>query len=137
MPGPQPREILEQYGYYTGCVVGGGTAHDCAAYGCFDAVEHFHTMNSCQQEYYRAWANPFHQSVRGSVTNIKGDLFHLWHGDMVNRQGEVRHIKLSQIPFDPYEDLTVGANGCGQWKSDKPRLHEYVRSFFAKRREDG
>jgi hypothetical protein len=132
------RELLDEYGFYDACIMGGGCyAMNCAAYGVFDLVMEFQGMNERQREYYLTWAEPFFESVRGAVSFADYELFHLWHGTMRDRRYGERHEGLGRFRFDPYEDIVIDENGCWRWDSDKPEMHQYVKEYFASRREDG
>ena len=39
--------------------------------------------------------------------------------------------------FDPYLDIMHDAGGPWRWNSPKPQMHQYVRDYFAGRKEDG
>jgi hypothetical protein len=130
------RDLLEQTGFYDASIVGGGDhAMVCAAYGRFDTV--MRNMNAKQQEHYLAWAQPCHEMVRGETSFVDCRLFHLWHGDIENRRYRHRHDGLRHYGFDPVEDIAHDANGVWRWNTDKADMHEYVRRYFASRKEDG
>jgi hypothetical protein len=126
------RELLNQYGFYDARILGGGDrAFAGAVYGYFDAMRHNRDRR------YLEWAVPFHEAVGNAVGWMNGDIYHLWHGEMRNRNYHERMKILERFEFDSTEDIAVAENGCWRWNTDKPRLHEYVRSYFASRREDG
>jgi len=132
------RELLDDHGFYDARIVGGGDlAMACAAYGCSDVVMQRHIMNEQQREHYLAWAKPFFESVGGAVSFADYDLFHLWHGEMSDRRHGQRHEGLRRFQFDPYEDIAIDGNGPWRWDSDKLHMHEWVKEYFASRREDG
>jgi len=132
------RELLEEHGFYDGCVMGGGdSAMTCAAYGFLDEVIHDHSMNERQREHYRAWAEPYAAAVRRAVGFVEAEVFHLWHGAMHNRRYRERHEGLQLFQFDPSLDVAVGGSGCWRWNSNKPAMHQYVRDYFGARDEDG
>lgn len=132
------RDLLEQHGFYDGCIIGGGdTAMACAAFSAFGHVTRLHCMNEWQRARYMDWAGPFHRAVGGAVSFIDGDVFHLWHGAIDDRKTRQRHEGLQPFGFDPHEDIAIAATGCWQWATDKPQLHRYVRDYFAARKEDG
>jgi hypothetical protein len=132
------RQLLDRHGLYDGCITGGGdTALACAAWGVLDAVVDRHAMNAHQERYYREWAQPFSDEVRGSVGCLDGDLFHLWHGNLAHRQASDRHLTLRPFAFDPVRDIEHDESGCWRWSSDKPGLHASMREYFAARKEDG
>jgi hypothetical protein len=80
---------------------------------------------------------PFHQAVGNAVGWIKGHIYHLWHGELRYRNYHDRMKILEQYEFDSTKDIIVAENGCWHWNTNKPRLHESVRSYFSSRREDG
>lgn len=132
------RELFETHGFFDACIVGGGdTAIACAAYGYYEQGVCHHVINDWQREYYHAWAKPFFATVRAAVGCVEGSVYHLWHGSMQDRHYKQRHEGLRRFDFNPFRDIAVGANGTWCWSSDKPALHQYVRDYFALRREDG
>jgi hypothetical protein len=97
------------------------------------------------QEYSDALADSLRQWVEG-VWAVMGErtadylpvkAYHIYHGDMSNRQYKSRNIALQDHRFDPQADVRIGDNGLLEWCSDKPELHAELRKFFANRREDG
>lgn len=94
------RWVLEKHGFYDAGVMGGGDwALACAACGDFPlAVEHWR-MNPRREDHYLAWARPYFESVRGEVGFLESNIFHLWHGEMYDRQWGVRHRLLRAVRF--------------------------------------
>lgn len=132
------RELLDRHGFYDACIVGNGSlAIACAAYGCFDAVIQHQGMNAPQREHYLAWAIPFHQEVRAAVASVDTPLLHLWHGAISNRRYQERLTEVQPFQFDPCQDIALAASGAWRWNSEKPRLHQYLKDYFATRKEDG
>ncbi len=132
------RELLEQHGFFDLGILGGGdTAMVCAAFGFFDYVRQRHQLDERRAAAYRAWGEPYREAVAGSVDAIDGSLFHLWHGDLRNRRWRERHERLAGYGFDPDTDIVTDGCGVWEWSTDKPAMHEYVRSYFVSRAEDG
>jgi hypothetical protein len=132
------RSLLERHGFYDGSIIGGGdTAMTCAAYGHCDTAIGLHFMNPHQSRYYRAWGEPFFESVRGRVGALEGEVYHQWHGRPELRRFSDRHAGLAGFNFDPMRDLATDERGAWRWASDKPALHAYVANYFASRKEDG
>jgi hypothetical protein len=131
-------ELWRAHGFYDACIVGGGArAITLAVYGLFEAaVEHMH-MNERWAQHYKAWAEPFHRTVQGRIGSVPCTVYHLWHGDLLNRRYVERHRGLRQYNFDPTADLTMDAEGCWRWASQKREMHRYVHDYFKSRREDG
>jgi hypothetical protein len=132
------REVLEEHGIYDACILGSADrAILCAALGQFGYGARALAMNQRRIEHYLLWAKPYSSTVRRRVGYIRGRLFHLWHGDLPNRQYASRHRILEQFDFDPFTDIAVDWNGCWRWDSDKRELHQSVRDYFRSRKEDG
>lgn len=130
------REMLEGHGLYDACIMGGGDlALASAVHGRFDVATR--TMNGRQAEHYLRWARPWHAMLSGQAGVLDGTVLHLWHGDVGNRRYRERHDGLRHHDFDPFADIALDDNGAWRWNSDKPAMHEYVRAYFAARREDG
>jgi hypothetical protein len=130
------RELLAEHRLYDACIVGGGDmALAAAVLGRFDVATR--TMNGRQAEHYLRWAAPWHDTVSGHVGALDATVFHLWHGDVGNRRYRERHDGLAPHTFDPAVDIALDDTGAWRWSSDKPAMHEYVRTYFASRREDG
>lgn len=132
------REVVAPHGFYDACIMGGADrAVFLAGLGAFERTIEAMRMNRAWAEHYLAWARPFHESVRSDFTFTEGSVLHLWHGALDHRQYRERHARLAEHDFDPARDLKINRNGCWEWNSDKPALHELVRRYFQDRREDG
>ncbi len=132
------RWLLNKHGIFDACIVGGGdTALAAAAYGHFEEVMRLHGMNEWQRAYYLKWAEPLFRSVEANVAPLGGDVFHLWHGTMQNRRSKQRHAGLASFDFNPASDIAHDESGCWRWNSEKPALRQYVKDYFAARKEDG
>jgi hypothetical protein len=132
------REFLKQHGFYDACIVGGGDrAMVCAAHRCFEGVMQRHRMSERAQRHYVSWAEPFYDSIRTQMGFLDTEIYHLWHGNVGLRNTRVRHEGLQRFQFDPHTDLAIDENGAWKWNSSKFEMHEYLRSYFASRLEDG
>jgi len=132
------RDVLVRHGFYDTCIIGGGdTALACAAFGVPDITVALHRMNQWQQQRYLAWAERFYRDIGGRVGVVHGEVHHLWHGDLADRQAGTRHGGLVPHDFDPEADIRIGPEGAWVWASDKRELHNYVYNYFRSRNEDG
>jgi len=132
------RDLLDRVGFYDAMILGSGDfAMAMAGIGRYRDIEEPYQMNGRQAEHYLAWATRYHEAVEGDLEVVEGTLLHLWHGDLADRGYDVRYQRLKAYDFDPYSDIAVDEGGGWRWRSDKPELHEYVRDYFARRREDG
>jgi hypothetical protein len=64
-------------------------------------------------------------------------MFHLWHGDLANRGYANRYALLAPFRFDPYSDIAVNKDGVWNWSSEKPEMHNFVRTHFEKAEAPG
>ena len=95
------------------------------------------TMPAAMPSAASAWAEKFHRIVQGRIGMVPGDIYHLWHGELLDRQYLPRHAILTQHDFNPYQDIAIDEHGCWRWNSNKPELHQAVRAYFQGRQEDG
>ena len=132
------RRLLQKHGFYDARIIGSGDKSiACAAIGKFEYAEQAGDMNSYQREHYRTWAYPFFADTHGTIGCVQGRIFHLWHGDLRDRQYEQRHLNFKRFEFDPYKDIALDSNCVWRWNSDKPEMHEFMIRYFGLRREDG
>lgn len=132
------RDHLTRHGLYDRCVVGSGDlAMACASQGRFEAAELALRMSRAERSVYRAWAEPWHNDVRGQLGFVHGDIDHLWHGEFAHRRYDLRHQGLAFHNFDPVQDLIARPGEPWRWAAAKPGLRAFVRDYFAGRAEDG
>jgi len=96
-----------------------------------------HCMNEHERRRYIAWAEPYYETVRAEAAFPDAEIFHLWHGDICERKPIARHEGFRSFRFDPFTDVALDANGSWRWSTNKQEMHEYVRGYFASRKEDG
>lgn len=85
---------------------------------------------------YLSWASRWGAIVRGCLGFADCEIVALYHGTIANRRYGTRDDILMNHEFDPNHDLAYDRNQCLRWNSDKPLLHEEVRSYFITRAED-
>jgi hypothetical protein len=129
--------ILRDHGLYDAMIGGGGTrALVSAIYGEFEKITEAFQLTPARQQHYLTWARPYHQAVGGRVGYVDGRLYHLWHGDIGNRNYANRHRGLVDFNFE-LSDLVVGSNGAWHWSRSKPELENFLVNHFISRAEDG
>ena len=135
------RDLLQQVGFYEAMIVGGGDyVFLQAAIGQFEAVRQGHgwiARDSRQYRHFLRWAERFHAVVQGRIGMVPGEIFNLWHGELLDRRYMPRHQILTAHDFDPDRDIAIDEHGSLRWSSDKPALHEAVYDYFRGRQEDG
>jgi hypothetical protein len=133
--------VLRAHGLYDKFILGGGDFITMLAMYSGSAALRNQSAARClcrhQVSDATAWMDRFHATVGGDVGYAGGTVFHLWHGDLGNRQYLERYETLRECEFDPAADIALDHGGCWEWSSDKPDLHRRVKEYFASRREDG
>lgn len=131
------RSLLARHGLFDASIVGGGDSYILHALdGKLELISRTPRPPALWARYLR-WQQAFAAEVSGRVGHLSGTLFHLWHGDLLDRGYDARHRILLDGDFDPDTDLRISESGAWEWASDKPQLHREVRDYFATRREDG
>ena len=131
------RELLTKHGVPDFCVVGGNDRILANAIYNLEWADEMSYFPTGLQRRIREWKTGFAADVKGRATWIEGTLYHLWHGEIVNRKYKSRNIPLLNYNYDPAVDVEIGADGAWHWTTDKPGLHEEVRANFYARRSDG
>jgi hypothetical protein len=138
LAGVARRAMIEKHGLYDACVLGSGNrVFSCATLGRLDDAIQYLQMNGNWATHYLAWAEPFYDTVRGSVGYLDQVIFHLWHGDRENRKYAGRHALLKERDFDPAKDIALDENGCWRWNAPRSDTQEQILGYFQSRREDG
>jgi len=132
------RELLATHALYDACIVGGGDGAIAAGVaGNFQDFIDYLLLNPRRRDHFLAWARGFHDAVRGDLGWCRGSIFHLWHGDLADRNYRERRMRFAEFDFDPQADLAIGPGGAWRWSSDKPAMHRFVSDYFGTRFEDG
>ena len=132
------RDVIDQHGFYDAMIMGAADRmllH--AAYGEISQIPSTVPMTESHFAHYLEWAQPFYNTVQGSVGYIDHTAYHLWHGEIPNRQYWDRHDAVVKMAFDPATDITVGDNGAWHWARSVPELENYCIDYFQQRLEDG
>ena len=131
------KDLLNTLGFYDVCILGGADrAMVAAGLGQFDEAIRYLQMNEPRAQHFLRWAKARFAQIGGRIGVVNGGLAHLWHGSLANRQYMDRHRQFRQFDFNPGEDLVLDEGGCWRWNSNKPAMHQFVRNYFASRRED-
>ncbi|MDP7247609.1 MAG: hypothetical protein QF741_03225 [Candidatus Peribacteraceae bacterium] len=132
------RDFLERHMLYDSHVLG---ANDflmaLAFYGNFKHAYAQENLNGPLRNDYLKWAKKVFVEINKNVGFIEGDIYHLWHGKIANRQYLKRDAYIFDYNFDPEKDIKIGKNGLYHWSSNKPRMHQAVQQYFADRNDDG
>jgi hypothetical protein len=132
------RELLDNHKLYDACIIGGGDGPILSGVlGNFVDISEYLKMNAKRKQHFLDWATPLYREVSGDLGFVSGDIYHLWHGAIKDRNYDKRRAGLERHAFNPYTDIAIDECGCWRWNSDKPELHKYLRDYFSQRMEDG
>lgn len=136
------REVLDEHGLYEYAVAGSADhymAH--AAVGDLDSpcIARMMFNRAPLMECFRVWAEAFDRTVQGRLGVVSGEVLHLWHGELQNRQYRLRQRELAKLDFNPLTDIVVLPGKPLELKPgiNKPGLREWFASYFTSRQEDG
>lgn len=116
------REVLDAVPLYDRALVGGADhiiAHAAAGHFDHSCIQKSFTENLDE---INAWSKQFYNVVKGKIGYAKGDLYHIWHGDISKRQ----YLKRVQEFTPTVKTITErDANGLHITNDDT-----YVRDYF-------
>ena len=128
------RETIEKIGFLETQIIGGADAlMYYSFFGVKDSVVN-EKMNKEWKNVYLKWFDKMFNEVNNSVNYITGNIIHLYHGKMKNRNYDHRYKILSEHNFDPDLDLITGENGL--WEFKNKELSEKMSKYFESRNED-
>lgn len=95
-------------------------------------------VDGAMLEHYVKWARNYHRKLvattRYFIGSIDGEINHLYHGTLQNRNYLQRTMELSQLKFNPVTD--VYTNNDGLLELRRKDIQEWVLKYFAGRKED-
>lgn len=118
------REILDIVPLYDRALIGG--ADHIIAHAAAGQIGHSCMLKSFTDDIdaVNEWSKKFYSIVRGRISYVKGDLYHIWHGDIENRQ----YLKRIQDFTPTSKEITeVDENGLYVTKNNE---NEYVKEYF-------
>jgi hypothetical protein len=121
------REVLKAVPLYDRALIGGADhiiAHAAAGQLHHSCITKSFTENINEVD---EWSKKFNDVVQGSIGYVKGDLYHIWHGDINKRQ----YLKRIQ-DFTPTTKSIVTKDKNGLYVTKKGD-DKYIRDYFAHR----
>ena len=133
------RATIEKCGQYDRNIVGGADSiHIHAALarlGEYWTLRPFTPMHIRDAE---SWARDATASgLLASIDALPHKIYHLWHGDLLNRNYRGRYSILTRHGYDPAKDIEISQNGTWRWTNPESDLARDVGAYFFARREDG
>lgn len=128
------RSVFPLYEY---CILGGGDSYCVSAWGrkpdfnkLAPELQHFNS-------HYNLWAERAQRKVKTELALIRGQIVHLYHGDLPNRKYIKRWDTLKRFNYNPQRDIEIDP-GTGllafSKKADRKLVRE-VRNYFQSRLE--
>lgn len=132
------KSFFDRLGLYDAAIVGGGDDFFLAGLiGSVVELSESFGHSKLHQLHASQWADRFDDLMptERKISNIAGDLVHLWHGDFNDRQYLDRQALLSS--FDPFNDLVSSGTGPWEWRMPDSILATSIGRYFESRNEDG
>jgi hypothetical protein len=130
------RDCLEQHKFYDAAIVGGA---DMLFFSALNNKPDFaiwrFNLNSVFAEHYAHWAARIPKPSLGNFGCIDGEIWHMWHGELVNRHRTSRWNLVKD--FNPLLDIKLSDNEAWKFTEEGKRLEAGIKSFFISRQEDG
>lgn len=126
------REILDKVPLYDKALIGG--ADHIIAHAAAGQIIHPCIKNSFTDNLHdvNAWSRLFYMQVKGKIGYVKGDLYHIWHGDINKRQ----YLKRVQEFTSKAKNITI-KDGNGLYVTKDKKHIEYMDNYFRNREVRG
>ncbi len=122
------REVLDTMPLYDRALIGGADhiiAHAAAGHMKHKCIQKSFTDN---MDEVNEWSQKFYKLINGKIGYVKGDLFHIWHGDIEKRQ----YLKRVQ-EFTPKTKEIVEKDENGLYVHNDTEAKEYMENYFSHR----
>jgi hypothetical protein len=121
------REILESVPLYDRALVG-GSDHIIAHAGA-GHINHLCITKAFIDDIdaVNKWSLDFYNVVKGKIDYVRGDLYHIWHGD-ISKRNYLNRIK----EFTPQTKTIINKDKNGLYIADNDE-DKYVKEYFDKR----
>lgn len=122
------REILEKVPLYDKALIGG--ADHIIAHAAVGQIVHNCISKSFIEDLddIKTWSYKFHFETMGLVGYVKSDLYHIWHGEIENRQ----YLKRI-IDFTPKAKNIIQKDENGLYVTDDKNTLNYMSRYFLTR----
>lgn len=134
------KNILDRFGFFDSCVAGSGDhvmAHAFVGDWNSPCITRVLGEKNKHRDEFLKWGRKFYSNVKSSIGFVNGNLFHLWHGETVNRKYVKRNWELAEMGFDPKKHLTIESSGLYKWSDRAKSFELWAKKYFQERNEDG
>jgi len=119
------REVLDSVPLYDRALIGGADhiiAHAAAGQFMHSCITKSFTENLDEID---KWSKKFYSVVKGKIGYVKGDLYHIWHGDIEKRQ----YLKRIQ-DFTPTVKNITSKDKNGLHITNNKEDDKYIKDYF-------
>src|SRR5574343_131108 len=122
------RELLTKVPLYEKALIGG--ADHIIAHAAVGQIHHNCIVKSftADIEEVDSWSRKFFREAQGKLGYISGDVYHLWHGDLANRQ----YLKRIQ-EFTPIVKSAVTKDETGLYTTQSAVVLDYMTTYLDNR----
>jgi hypothetical protein len=122
------REVLEAVPLYDKALIGG--ADHIIGHAAAGHIPHKCITKSFTEdiEAVTEWSKKFYSVVEGKIGYVRGNLYHLWHGDIAKRQ-YLKRIK----EFTPAAKTISEKDENGHYVNKDKKKEEYMNNYFRNR----
>ena len=119
------RSVLDNCPLYDKGLIGGGD--HIIAHACIDQIPHLCITKSFTEDIDNVleWSKKFHKVTRSRLGFVKGDLYHIWHGDL-NKRNYYKRI----LEFTPKSKNIVDKDENGLYVTDNQDATDYMTNYF-------
>jgi len=133
------RTTIERCGHYDKNIIGGGDSMH--VFSALSGLNEFWSLRSYTEK-QKLDAMLWEQKAKSvglfsNIDSLEQKIYHMWHGDIANRNYRGRFDILSRHGFDPTKDIEIAGNGAWRWTDPQSELAREVGAYFFSRREDG
>jgi hypothetical protein len=133
------RATIEECGHYDRNIIGGGDA--VHVFGGLSNLNDYFSLRPHTDEQKQdiiSWVQKAKAvGLLSNIDSLEHRLYHMWHGNIANRNYIGRFDILERHGFDPAKDIEIASNGTWRWANPQSELARDVEAYFFSRREDG
>lgn len=126
------RSVLDIIPLYDKALIGG--ADHIIAHAAAGHIGHSCILKSFTEDLdtVNDWSEDFEKVINEKISYVRGDLYHIWHGDLKNRQ----YLKRIQ-DFTPKAKQITKKDEHGLYINEDEESDKYVKDYFEQREPKG
>ena len=121
---------IKAHQFYDGNIVGGGDSVLFASLSnTLDLYFSMRDLSTKHKIHIKQWANQVIEK-KYQTSYLKGSIYHLWHGDLPQRQYLKRHLILKNHNYDPKNHIFSDSETAWSWQDAPKELKEAISSYM-------